>query len=65
VALLVAGEAQGREQICRECQARKFAFDTARSYGIYEGALARAIVLMKYEKIEPLGTWFGNGWMKW
>jgi competence protein ComFC len=57
---LVAGEAQGREQICRECKAQKYAFDAARSYGIYEGALARAIVLMKYEKIEPLGTWFGK-----
>jgi hypothetical protein len=57
---LVAGEAEGREQICRECRGQKYAFDAARSYGIYEGALARAIVLMKYEKIEPLGTWFGK-----
>ena len=57
---LAAGEAQGREQICRECRAQKFAFDAARSYGIYEGALAREIVLMKYEKIEPLRTWFGK-----
>jgi ComF family protein len=45
---------------CRECAERGFAFDAARSYGIYEGALARAIVLLKYEKIEPLGNWFAK-----
>jgi competence protein ComFC len=57
---LMAGDASGSEQICRECRDQKYAFDVARSYGIYEGALARAIVLMKYEKIEPLGTWFAK-----
>lgn len=46
--------------ICRECSARQFAFDAARSFGIYEGALARAIVLLKYEEMEPLGAWFGK-----
>jgi ComF family protein len=57
---LMASEANGRQQICRECRDHKYAFDAARSFGIYEGALARAIVLMKYEKIEPLGTWFAK-----
>jgi competence protein ComFC len=57
---LMASEAQVNEQTCRECRDKKYGFDAARSYGIYEGALARAIVLMKYEKIEPLGTWFAK-----
>lgn len=46
--------------VCRECSARGFAFDAARSFGLYEGSLARAIVLLKYEQIEPLGVWFAK-----
>lgn len=45
---------------CRECRERGFAFDSTRSFGIYEGSLARAIVLLKYEQIEPLGVWFAR-----
>jgi predicted amidophosphoribosyltransferase len=26
----------------------------------YEGALVRAILLLKYERIEPLGRWFAR-----
>ncbi len=54
------GDVGGDESFCRECQERGFAFDAARSFGVYEGALARAIVLMKYERIEPLGAWFAK-----
>jgi ComF family protein len=50
----------GDESVCRECRERGFSFDAARSFGIYDGALARAIVLMKYERIEPLGAWFAK-----
>ena len=32
----------------------------ARSYGCYEGALARAILLLKHEEIQPLGKWFAE-----
>src|ERR1700730_13489362 len=35
---LMASEARVNEQICRECRDKKYAFDAARSYGIYEGA---------------------------
>lgn len=45
---------------CRDCQERRFAFQIARSYGLYEGALARAILLLKYKRIEPLGAWFAE-----
>ena len=43
---------------CRACQEKTYAFERARSLGIYEGRLARAIVLLKWERIEPLGAWF-------
>jgi predicted amidophosphoribosyltransferase len=42
--------------ICTVCQARTYAFDRARSYAEYEGALIRAIVTRKFEQIEPLGA---------
>jgi ComF family protein len=45
---------------CRDCQERRFAFQLARSYGIYQGSLVRALLLLKYERIEPLGTWFAE-----
>ena len=45
---------------CRDCQQRRFAFQLARSYGLYEGPLVRAILLLKYERIEPLGAWFAE-----
>jgi ComF family protein len=54
------GDVDGDESICGECRERGFAFDAARSFGIYDGALARAIVLMKFERIEPLGAWFAK-----
>ena len=54
------GDVDGDESVCRECRERGFAFDAARSFGIYDGTLARAIVLMKYERIEPLGGWFAK-----
>src|SRR5258708_23957523 len=54
------GDVDGDESVCQECRERGFAFDAARSFGIDDGALARAVVLMKYERIEPLGTWFAK-----
>jgi len=54
------GDVDGDESVCRECREHGFAFDAARSFGVYDGALARAIVLMKYERIEPLGAWFAK-----
>ena len=45
---------------CRDCQEHRFAFQVARSIGLYEGMLVRAILLLKYERIEPLGVWFAE-----
>jgi ComF family protein len=53
-------EFPGAVPYCRDCQQRRFAFQLARSYGIYEGSLVRAILLLKYECIKPLGAWFAQ-----
>lgn len=56
----VPGESDEEFAICPECREQKYGFERARSYGRYEGALARAIVLLKYEHIETLGKWFAD-----
>jgi predicted amidophosphoribosyltransferase len=42
------------------CPGRTYTFDHARSYVAYEGALVRAIIMLKFEHIEPLGVWFAE-----
>ena len=51
---------EGEPHVCRACQQKTYAFERARSYGIYDGALVRAILLLKWERIEPLGAWFAE-----
>ena len=46
--------------VCTICQGRKFGFDRARSYAAYDAALVRAILMLKFERIEPLGAWFAE-----
>jgi ComF family protein len=46
--------------VCHACQQKTYAFDRARSFGIYDGPLVRAILLLKWERIEPLGSWFAQ-----
>jgi len=53
-----ATETQTR--ICPACQQHTYAFARARSFVVYQGALARAIVMLKFEEIEPLGAWFAR-----
>src|SRR5882762_5443531 len=52
--------AEGREQLllCPACRDRTDAFDRARSFAVYQNAVVRAILLLKFEQIEPLGAWF-------
>jgi competence protein ComFC len=45
---------------CRLCRAKTFAFEHARSFGVYDSALHQAIVLLKYEEILRLGNWFAE-----
>jgi ComF family protein len=46
--------------LCRACHDKTYAFDRARSYAVYEGAVVRAILMLKFEQIEPLGEWFAE-----
>ncbi len=34
--------------------------DSARSYAVYSDAVVGAILLLKFEQIEPLGAWFAE-----
>ena len=52
--------AEPQRIVCAVCEARTYAFDRARSYAEYKGALIRAIVTLKFEQIEPLGAWFSQ-----
>jgi ComF family protein len=48
------------QPLCAACRVRTYRFDRARSYAVYDGALVRAIVMLKFERIEPLGRWFAE-----
>lgn len=50
----------GEPLVCQVCQQRTYAFERARSYGIYDGPLVKAILLLKWERIDPLGAWFAE-----
>ena len=44
--------------VCPTCKNEAwggYAFDRVRSWAVYEGALVRAILFLKFENIEPLG----------
>jgi ComF family protein len=50
----------GERPVCSVCRTRRYAFDRARSYATYGSELVRAIVMLKFERIEPLGVWFAE-----
>jgi ComF family protein len=58
----LAGLAKNAAQpmLCPACQDKTYAFDRARSFAIYKDALVRAILLLKFEQIGPLGAWFAD-----
>jgi predicted amidophosphoribosyltransferase len=51
---------EGQALLCPACRDKTYAFERARSFAVYEGALVQAILLLKYELIEPLGAWFAE-----
>jgi ComF family protein len=51
---------EGEVLLCPACRDRSYAFEKARSFAMYEGAVVRAILLLKFEQIEPLGAWFAE-----
>ena len=51
---------EGRALLCPACRDKTYAFERARSFAMYEGPLVGAILLLKFEQIEPLGAWFAE-----
>jgi len=50
----------GDRRTCLDCLQRRYRFECARSYAAYRGALVRAVVLLKFERIDPLAAYFGE-----
>jgi ComF family protein len=48
------------QRTCLDCMERRYRFECARSYAAYRGALVRAVVLLKFERIDPLAAYFGE-----
>lgn len=48
------------QPLCQLCRRNTYAFDRARSFAIYEQETVKAITLLKYEAIAPLGRWFAD-----
>ncbi len=46
--------------LCLACQDKTYSFERARSFALYEGRVVRAILLLKFEQVEPLGAWFAE-----
>src|SRR6266850_2146498 len=46
--------------LCPVCQERTYGFDRVRSYALYQGTIVRGIILVKFERMEPLGRWFAE-----
>jgi ComF family protein len=49
-----------RQTLCRVCRDGFFAFDAARSFGAYNEALKKAVLLLKFEELTCLGDWFAS-----
>jgi competence protein ComFC len=47
-------------RLCHMCRRGAYGFDLARSYGAYSQSMARAILMLKYESVMPLGAWFAG-----
>ena len=45
---------------CHLCRNGIYAFDLARSFGAYTPRMSRAILLLKYGNVVPLGAWFSR-----
>jgi ComF family protein len=45
---------------CHLCRNQVYNFDFARSFGAYSPRMARAILLLKYGNVAPLGAWFAR-----
>jgi predicted amidophosphoribosyltransferase len=59
-ASIASARFETRRSGCLGCLGRTFAFGRTRSYAAYKGRLIRAIVMLKFERIEPLAVWFAE-----
>jgi competence protein ComFC len=56
-----AAAAQGiSAPLCATCRRGTYDFDLARSYGAYTSPMARAVLMLKYGEVTPLGSWFAK-----
>lgn len=59
--IVSAAVAEGaRQPLCHLCRSGVYAFDFARSFGAYTPRMSRAILLLKYGNVTPLGRWFAG-----
>jgi ComF family protein len=49
---------EGPERLCHGCFRGVYHFDLARSFALYDDAMVRLLMLLKYEPVAPLGAWF-------
>ena len=50
----------GEELRCAACRLGTYSFNCARSFALYEKQVIRAILLLKFNRIEPLAVWFAK-----
>src|SRR5260370_19176772 len=55
-----SGDNEQDRVLCPECRTRAWGFDRARSFAEDKASLVRAIVMLTFEQIEPLGRWFAD-----
>ena len=59
--IVSAAAAEGKSlPRCHLCRSQVYAFDFARSFGAYTPQMSRAILLLKYGKMAPVGGWFAG-----
>ena len=58
--IVSAAVAEGISPPCATFAARTYDFDFARSFGAYTPRMSRAILLLKYGNVAPLGAWFAR-----
>jgi ComF family protein len=51
---------QAAEPLCHLCRRGVYHFDAARSFALYEENMVRAVILLKYHALRPLGRWFAE-----
>jgi len=44
--------------LCPNCSPPRYAFVRARSLALYQDGLVNAVLMMKYQRVEPLAKWF-------